>query len=131
MMANQYSGPGAEAYQEAAQVLRCPFWDWASSPSLPAAATVPTFSINGSLGPVSVRNPLYSYQFQHFPFRDPDFAAELAQFNESKRCTPKKPHSDGVDNFSESSRNLTEDGSWLRDQVVGLPPSPLLLSQHP
>ena len=131
-MARKYPEASRTAYQAAARTLRCPYWDWASSPSLPRAVTAPSFHVNTHDGPRNLRNPLYSYQFQVFPFTDADFAADLAQFNETKRCTDKRPDSDGANNFGESSGNLTEDFRIMREQVVSRPlPSPNLPTAFP
>ncbi len=118
LVANRYSGDGAAVYQDAVKTLRAPYWDWASSPGLPAAATAPAFLVNSSVGVVNLRNPLYSYQFQDFPFTDPDFTAVLAQFNETKRCTGSGPGSDGVNDFADATWNLTTDGREMQDLVV-------------
>ncbi|KAK3311781.1 hypothetical protein B0H66DRAFT_609094 [Apodospora peruviana] len=83
-----HTGSSAEAYKAAAQTLRFPYWDWAVKPLLPA-------------GPLTLRNPLYSYEFQTFPFTDPDFQGyTVTQFNETKRCTDAAEGSDGVNNFN-------------------------------
>ena len=117
-MADLYPEDLKPTYQEAARTLRAPYWDWASSPSLPFAATAPTFMINTSAGPLNLRNPLFSYQFQKFPFTDSDFTSDLAQFNESKRCT-LIDSSQGINSFDDSNWNLTSDGTDLKDEVVG------------
>ncbi|KAI5463531.1 tyrosinase [Mariannaea sp. PMI_226] len=67
-LANQYPSAYRSQYLTAAKNLRAPFWDWAASPTVPAA-TVPTkLSVkapNGSgLKTISVENPLRYY---HFP----------------------------------------------------------------
>jgi len=65
-----------------------------------------------------MRNPLYSYQFQTFPFTDPDFDGAISQFNETKRCTNGDPDSNGINDFDGANQFLTSHESGLRDQVV-------------
>jgi tyrosinase len=114
IIANEYTGNEAPDYQEAAQTLRIPYWDWAVAPGLPVAVTVDNFMINSSTGLVNFRNPLYSYRFQQFPFKDPNFAGPLAAFSETKRCADQG----GNEDFPMSSQELTKDGSTLQDKIV-------------
>src|SRR3569833_735167 len=78
-IACQYSGTAAETYKSAAQTLRFQYWDWAVSPNLPPATTIPTLRINGPAGLITMRNPLYSYQIQTFTFTDPDYDGAISQ----------------------------------------------------
>jgi tyrosinase len=66
-LANQYPSSVKDQYVKAAQSLRSPYWDWAATPSVPAA-TVPekmTVKIpNGSgVKSVQIDNPLRRYRF--------------------------------------------------------------------
>lgn len=50
-------------YIEAAKLLRIPYWDWASRPTLPITVQTPTVVINVPTGTAEVENPLYDYNF--------------------------------------------------------------------
>jgi len=117
-IAAQYTGSPAATYKAAAETLRFPFWDWAVSSVLPPITMEPTVQITSPTGPLTLRNPLYSYEFQNFPFTDPDFQGhELSQFNETKRCVDNKEDSDGVNHFDICNEILGAQGQRLREQV--------------
>lgn len=50
-------------YQEAANDLRIPYWDWAESPKLPDIATKPKVEIDTWNGVEFIENPLFQYKF--------------------------------------------------------------------
>lgn len=55
-------------WQVAANQLRIPYWDWASSPVMPAVASQSIVQIVNSKGQnQAVTNPLYQYSFHKFP----------------------------------------------------------------
>ncbi|KAK0617312.1 hypothetical protein B0T14DRAFT_433917 [Immersiella caudata] len=63
-IADQYLPIQYPTYKGAAQTLRIPFWDWGLQPRLPTAVTFKNITVNGPTGPLTIRNPLYSYRFQ-------------------------------------------------------------------
>ncbi|KAK3395049.1 tyrosinase precursor [Podospora didyma] len=123
-LASQYTGESAAAYQAAAQTLRWPYWDWAvsvESAALPPATTAPTFEINTPTGPVTMRNPLYSYKFQNYPFQDPDFTSSiLSNFNETKRSVDFSEDSDAPNDFAAANQALQSNQPQLKDQVYSV-----------
>ena len=59
-------------YQNAAQTLRIPYWDWAINPTMPALVSNVTVTVNGPKGLQNIANPLYNYTFHPLP-GPPDF----------------------------------------------------------
>lgn len=47
--------------------MRIPYWDWTSSPEMPALVSEPSVTINGPGGQYNVSNPLYEYAFHPQP----------------------------------------------------------------
>lgn len=47
--------------------MRIPYWDWTSSPEMPALVSEPSIEINGPGGRYNVSNPLYEYAFHPQP----------------------------------------------------------------
>ncbi|KAK3381535.1 hypothetical protein B0H63DRAFT_207757 [Podospora didyma] len=84
-IAQKYPVKVAPTYKAAAQTLRQPYWDWASDPELPPAATGVNVTVNGPNGVVTLRNPLYSYRFQRVDV-EATFGGSLAAFPETWRC---------------------------------------------
>ena len=88
---------------------------------MPAAVMEQTVKINAPNGAVNLRNPLYSYQFQTFPFTDPDFQGqEISQFNGTKRCTDAAEGSDGVDHPEIINSFLGDHAKRLKDYVYAV-----------
>lgn len=120
-IAKNYTGSSAAAYKAAAETLRWPYWDWAISGTLPKVTTDPEVKINLPSGSETVRNPLYSYKFKTFPFKDPDFQGQdLSQFSETKRCVDNKEGSDGVNHIEIINDRLGGATSRLRGQVYAV-----------
>ncbi|KXX77605.1 Tyrosinase [Madurella mycetomatis] len=120
-IAAQYSGESAATYRAAAETLRFPYWDWAEDAQLPPVTTEPTVQINGPNGPLTLHNPLYSYEFQTFPFTDPDFQGwGVTQFNETKRCTDAAEGSDGVNHYEIISQLLSGSANRLKSLVYSV-----------
>ncbi|KAK1759632.1 Di-copper centre-containing protein [Echria macrotheca] len=84
-IASGYPSATAPAYKAAAQTLRQPYWDWAAEAKLPTAATLLNITVNGPGGPVTLRNPLYSYRFQRLGVLAA-FGGTLSQSPETVRC---------------------------------------------
>lgn len=66
-IAERYSYSERSRYREAARTLRIPYWDWTSSPEMPALVSEPSITINGPGGRYNVSNPLYEYAFHPQP----------------------------------------------------------------
>ena len=62
-IAQTYPATQRNVYTAEAETLRIPYWDWAANPALPAVVTTPAITINGPGGVVTVKNPLYQYNF--------------------------------------------------------------------
>ncbi|KAK0709679.1 hypothetical protein B0T26DRAFT_805332 [Lasiosphaeria miniovina] len=99
-IAGQYPPNVAPTYLAAAQTLRQPFWDWASDPRLPDAVTTANTTVNGPRGKLTLRNPLYSYQFQR-PAVEASFGGPLTRYPETIRCIGQ-----GGNNATESDQLL-------------------------
>lgn len=65
----------SSAYQIAADHFRIPYWDYASSPSIPDIVNAPQALIQISSGSKNVSNPLLLYRFQQFPLNETLFPA--------------------------------------------------------
>ncbi|RYP93356.1 hypothetical protein DL770_000545 [Monosporascus sp. CRB-9-2] len=66
-LANEYSGKDASAYKAAGQTFRLPYWDWASDARIPPCCTRQNITVNAPKGPITIRNPLYSYKWHQYP----------------------------------------------------------------
>ncbi|KAI1379815.1 common central domain of tyrosinase-domain-containing protein [Hypoxylon crocopeplum] len=62
-LAYEYDEDVRVAYQDAANVLRIPYWDWAAKPWLPDIVAMPFRIVQTPRGPVNMSNPLYRYTF--------------------------------------------------------------------
>ncbi|GAB1315478.1 hypothetical protein MFIFM68171_05688 [Madurella fahalii] len=120
-IAAQYSGASAATYKAAAETLRFPYWDWAEDARLPPVTMEPMVQVNGPNGPLTLRNPLYSYEFQTFPFTDPDFQGwTVTQFNETKRCTDAAEGSNGVNDYELINQLLVGWADRLKELVYSV-----------
>jgi tyrosinase len=117
IIANQYPSSSRSKYQKAAQTLRIPYWDWARDPSLPAATTAETLSVNTPTGKRSVRNPLFSYRFQRFPFTYANFGGTIGRYSQTMRC-PSSSNSGASSRHNVVNSNLARDASYLKNSVV-------------
>jgi len=116
-----YPNNKKRAYQNAADSLRAPFWDWASNSSLPDVATRPTISVctYNKATKQEIPNPLYTYNYP--------VSASNGQFGEffghgsTKRCTATQGNpqldsaslksnvvSDGINSPPRGQRQLRE-----------------------
>lgn len=80
---------------------------------------LPTLTINTAAGPATVRNPLYAYGFQTFPFTDPDFGGhgQLTRYPQTKRCANRR----GEQDWTKANSLLSGSADWFRDAVVSDP----------
>ncbi|KAN0095292.1 Di-copper centre-containing protein [Hyaloscypha variabilis] len=65
-------------YQEAADIFRVPYWDWATDPRMPDVVNQDTVLITTPAGQANVSNPLLLYQFQQFPLNATWFPADYS-----------------------------------------------------
>ncbi|CAJ2505321.1 Uu.00g127150.m01.CDS01 [Anthostomella pinea] len=72
-IASEYTDDAAPAYLAAAQILRLPYWDWATDPTLPSSSTLENITVNGPKGPLELHNPLYNYRWQTYPLNQSQF----------------------------------------------------------
>jgi hypothetical protein len=81
-LALKYPMNQIKTYQNAADSLRAPFWDWASNSNFPDAVTTPTISV--CTYPKGIKeeipNPLYAYTYPS--------AAAFAGRSTTSRCSP-------------------------------------------
>ncbi|KAI1141556.1 Di-copper centre-containing protein [Hypoxylon sp. FL0543] len=113
-IAAEYGGyQNASAYREAGQVFRLPYWDWASNPKLPIPCTQENITVSGPRGPLTLRNPLYSYRWQTYPLNQSQFPGYQNFSAETTRA------SDGKSNFSPDvvNANLALVADQLKDLV--------------
>ncbi|KAK0639801.1 hypothetical protein B0T16DRAFT_337781 [Cercophora newfieldiana] len=120
-IAATYTGSLTSTYKSAAATLRFPYWDWAdsSSATAPPITMDPTVTITAPSGPLTVRNPLYSYPFQTFPFTHPHFLDRtLTPYPETKRCinTTTAPD-DVINDFPLSNDMLSSSYRTVRKNV--------------
>lgn len=114
-IASKYHGhQNASAYKHAAQVFRIPYWDWAASARLPPSCAQQNITVNGPHGPLTLRNPLYSYRWQTYPLNQSQFPGSGDWPAETTRA------SNGKEDFSLGAvnANLTKVADELRDLVV-------------
>lgn len=115
-IANQYTGSQKAKYVAAANTLRIPYWDWARDPKLPASTTWETISVNTPTGRKTIRNPLFSYKFQKFPFTYANFGGTIGQYPQTMRC-PSTSNNQASSRLNVVNSNLARDGSYLKNSV--------------
>ncbi|KAL2209786.1 Di-copper centre-containing protein [Sarocladium strictum] len=116
-IANKYTGSNKAKYVAAANTLRIPYWDWArDGAKLPASTTATTVSVNTPTGRKTIRNPLYSYKFQKFPFTYANFGGTIGQYPQTMRC-PSTSNSQASSRFNVVNSNLARDQSYLKNSV--------------
>ncbi|KAL8714757.1 MAG: hypothetical protein Q9220_001270 [cf. Caloplaca sp. 1 TL-2023] len=65
-------------YRDAARTLRVPYWDWSTTPMMPAEVSQPFIQINAPNGNTEVINPLYNYTFHPLPSSS-DFPPQIRE----------------------------------------------------
>ncbi|KAI1211298.1 Di-copper centre-containing protein [Annulohypoxylon truncatum] len=103
----------SSAYREAARAFRLPYWDWASNAQLPPSCAAPNVTVAGPRGPLTMRNPLYSYKWPTYPLNQTQFPGSVGWPDETTRA------SDGKSDFSVDvvNANLAAVAGQLKDQV--------------
>lgn len=110
-VASQYTGSDAATYQAAADTWRMPYWDWASTPQMPASVSAPVISITGPSGQMTINNPLYNYTFH--PLSKTDFPTNGGDAPRSIITAPatyRDASSSGVSNENYVNRQLASAG---------------------
>lgn len=115
-IAQTYTGADRERYVAAANTLRIPYWDWARDPSLPQSVAAAQITINTPTGRRTIRNPLYSYVFQNWPFTYDNFGGTIAQYRQTMRC-PSTANSQATSRQDVVNSNLRRDSTYLKDSV--------------
>lgn len=108
-------------YKVAADQFRIPYWDWASTPQMPAVVNAEKVDVTTPLGIREIRNPLLQYQFQKYPFDQNYFPssedAAKDWYLASYPRTVRNPDADGsASNFDHANQVL--ENAKLKDQVV-------------
>ena len=117
VIAATYPSDKKSTYLAAADSLRIPYWDWAVSSSIPSVMTASQVTINSPTGSKTIRNPLYSYRFQKYPFTYSGFTGSIASYSQTLRC-PSSTSSSASSRFSVCNSNLQRDASYLKNSVV-------------
>jgi len=112
----------SQEYENAANQLRIPYWDWAAIPQLfPDVMTWESVQINTPTGLENVTNPLYAYKFlnhpeplEWFPTSEGGIDAFLAEQPETIRYANSNNQSQDAD----INPNFVEDGQYLTSAVV-------------
>lgn len=114
-IAAQYNNShrNSSVYREAARAFRLPYWDWASNAQLPPSCAVLNVTVMSPSGPLTMRNPLYSYRWPTYPLNQTQFPGSAGWANETTRA------SDGNSDFSLDAvnANLAAVAGQLKDQV--------------
>ncbi|KAI1380356.1 Di-copper centre-containing protein [Hypoxylon crocopeplum] len=113
-VASEYSGhQNSSAYEKAAKVFRVPYWDWAANAQLPPSCTMENITVKGPRGPLTLRNPLYSYRWPTYPLNQSQFPGSENWPSETTRA------SDGRGDFSPDAvnSNLADVEDELKDLV--------------
>jgi hypothetical protein len=103
-------------YQSAADNLRMPYWDWAETPRLPEVVTTPNITIVVPSGQITIKNPLYEYQFLNFPLNETMFPADKDARLSTYSATVRQPTNDGLSQNSAASDDLAR--KPLRKNIV-------------
>ncbi|KAL3420867.1 hypothetical protein PVAG01_07312 [Phlyctema vagabunda] len=100
-IAKNYTPSLRTSFQQAADALRIPYWDWATNSSVPDCVNANTVPIIKSDGTTQfVANPLQQYRFQTFPLDPTYFPSKSGQAGDwylaTYRNTVRRPASVGA-----------------------------------
>lgn len=89
-LAGEYTRDNASSsdYDAASRAFRIPYWDWASDARIPPSCTRQSITVNAPGGPVTIRNPLYSYRWQSYP-PDPTLFPSTEKWEEETTRSPE------------------------------------------
>ncbi|KAF4589100.1 tyrosinase 2 [Ophiocordyceps camponoti-floridani] len=121
-IASQYPGGERKQYEEAADTLRAPYWDWAATGKVPNATLPDKVKIKTPKGQKEVDNPLANYKFpqQAVQGRYGDLAAAQAERSRPRgeivRCPSPRSYPDSANAVMSLEQNNRRTQS-LRDMV--------------
>lgn len=115
-ISEQYPKSSRAKYVQAAKTLRIPYWDWASDPELPSAATTEKIEIETPKGKKSISNPLYSYKFDPTPKKGFPADHQLIRLSTSVR----QPDASGRTRLNVVQEELRSYGPYLRQSTYQL-----------
>ena len=115
-VANSFDGAFGDELQAAAQKLRIPYWDWASTPdkdntALPTTISGQQVTIVGPNGDETVDNPLFSYHFDdpsdmyYSPFTT---WTDTMRYPNSDEASATSQESQAVSAFSSIQENMQD-----------------------
>ncbi|EEH19206.1 hypothetical protein PABG_01525 [Paracoccidioides brasiliensis Pb03] len=108
-IANLYPQNVRGKYQQAAQNLRIPYWDWANDPQMPRSVTIPELNINSPSGMRTIPNPLYNYAVR--PSAEEYFPIDMLS---KYPVTVRTPNDDGESQIESIQRTLISIGAHIR-----------------
>ncbi|KAI0204609.1 hypothetical protein F4808DRAFT_457053 [Astrocystis sublimbata] len=115
-LALEYTGENESVYREASQILRLPYWDWATDSALPPCTTWKNITVNSPKGPVNLHNPLYNYRWPTYPLNETEFPGQGGIGPETTR------HGDGTEmaNYIKDSVFRTFSSATTYDQMASM-----------
>jgi tyrosinase len=116
-IARQYPQGSRTRYESAAESLRVPYWDWASSPILPSILSQRTILINTPNGVRSLANPLANYVFHPIPSGN-EFPQDFPLSRAPR--TQRTPDTNGNDQVAAINAAMHANGETLTDKVYYL-----------
>lgn len=113
-IASQYPDSERSQYLQAAETLRIPYWDWASSWAMPTVVTDANITVNTPKGKQTMTNPLTGYTFHPHPSVT-DFTPSdgVSLYNETVRT----PDSNGNSQIEVANSLLQRNGATTRDKT--------------
>lgn len=116
-IAGQYPRATRTKYQSAVTTLRVPYWDWASSNSMPTLLSQPTVFVNTPNGFKGLANPLATYKFHPVPSEN-EFP-QTFPLSKAPR-TRRTPDDNGNDQLGQINAAMQANGESLTDKVYFL-----------
>lgn len=118
-LAPEYNkGDNGSYYVSASQKFRLPYWDWAADARVPHSCTTQSITVNAPVGPVTIRNPLYSYRWLDYPLNQSLFPGSENWPNE----TTRSPNANSTYPVDEVNQKLTEQAQSITMKVVSFTP---------
>lgn len=114
LLAGKYTGENASVYDAASQTFRLPYWDWASDSQIPSSCTTKNITVNAPDGPLTIRNPLYSYRWHEYPL-DRDLFPDSQNWEDE---TTRSPNSVSHFPVDEVNAKLAQQAQIITLRVV-------------